>query len=45
MSTEEVSADINQNSAAETAPQKQKEQRQKQLDVSFFLCLFPSCTF
>ncbi len=29
----------------ETSPQKQKEPRQKQLDVSFFLCLFPSCTF
>jgi hypothetical protein len=29
----------------ETSPQKQKEQRQKQLDVSFFWCLFPSCTF
>ncbi len=29
-----------------TFPQKQKEQRQKkQLDVSFFWCLFPSCTF
>ncbi len=29
----------------ETSPQKQKEQRQKQLDVSFFWCLVPSCTF
>ncbi len=29
----------------ETSPQKQKEQRQKHLDVSFFWCLFPSCTF
>jgi hypothetical protein len=29
----------------EISPQKQKEQRQKQLDVSFFWCLFPSCTF
>ncbi len=29
----------------ETSPQKQKEQRKKQLDVSFFWCLFPSCTF
>ncbi len=28
-----------------TFPQKQKEQRQKQPEVSFFLCLFPSCTF
>jgi hypothetical protein len=26
----------------ETSPQKQKGQRQKQLDVSFFWCLFPS---
>ncbi len=29
----------------ETSPQKQKEQRQNQPDVSFFWCLFPSCTF
>ncbi len=29
----------------ENSPQKQKEQIQKQLDVSFFWCLFPSCTF
>ncbi len=29
----------------ETSPPKQKEPRQKQLDVSFFWCLFPSCTF
>ncbi len=29
----------------ETTPQKQKEQRQKQIDVSFSWCLFPSCTF
>ncbi len=29
----------------EISPQKQKEQRQLQLDVSFFWCLFPSWTF
>ncbi len=29
----------------ETSPQKQKEQKQKQLDVSFFWYFFPSCTF
>ncbi len=29
----------------ETSPPKQKEQRQKQLDVYIFWCLLPSCTF
>ncbi len=29
----------------ETSPQKQKEQIQMQLDFSFFLMSFPSCTF
>jgi hypothetical protein len=29
----------------ETSPQKQKEQRQNQADVSFFWCVFPSWTF
>jgi hypothetical protein len=35
-SQQDVSADIIQNSAVENFSPKQKEQRQKQLDVSFF---------
>ncbi len=33
------------NHLLETSPQKQKKQRQKQLDLFFFYCLFSSCTF
>jgi hypothetical protein len=48
-SQQEVSADIIQNSKiqllVETSIQTQKEQRQKQQDVSFFGWLFPSCRF
>jgi hypothetical protein len=35
LSQQEVSADIIQNSAVGTSPKKQKEERQKQLDVFF----------
>ncbi len=46
MSEHEVSADIIfKIQLLETSPQKQKEQRQKQQDVFFFWCLFPSGTF
>jgi len=41
MSQQGFSADISQNSLLETSPKKHKEQRQKQLDISFFLMSFP----